>query len=410
MSVYGILNEGASFGGPVLEAAEGYKGTSGAFDILAENAINDRMLFNGVIRNDFQEAQLVHESAGADAIMALHESAGTDLIEKVKGFLKKAMEKIKGLIQSFISRFQSVVIRDNKKLVETHRKAVLGKTGLEKMKFKWSAVKGNKDAVYPSMVTNVSKFIEDARKELENSPIKTLNTNIGFHEMVAAGNQENLSDIMTNINSIEHKSEVVSDILGGKVEYDNLNKSAKEVFFEEKDIVEGLSNGLRNNIMTALSESKDVIKALKDAEKKIDNLYKADLNRLNKLSDEFAKFVPSGGTIGDKEHKVTSDQAASAVRGVNFTYNSLKVAQEVTTRLIGCSMNIIKFKTAEARSVWVQAAAFRGVSESGDIDGDSTVEINIEIDENTPDTDPEIIEAIEDDSDHIVEEQFAFGY
>ena len=397
-----------------LVANEDYQGEVGAYAILAENVQNDLAMFNGMIAGDFMETKAIHESASNDQLMVLVENAGVGLLDNIKVFLKKAHEKIKGLIKAFITNLQTVVTRDNAKLVDRHRKNVYTKD-LSKLKFQWSTCKDDKDAVYPKPIKETGRLIDGLQSSANSSSGAVELSNTSFHNLVSFVDGANVDEMIKDINTPENKAETIASAMGisksGKIEYSSLTSSAIENLFDEKEQIEGMSNRLRDNIMESLSTSKDVIKGLKDAEKKIDAQYNKEIKRIDKLRNEFVALVPSGGNIGD--HKVTSEQASKAVKGVNYIYELLKVNQEVMTKSINTTMSIIKFKIKESRAAFARAAAYRAVGEEGTIEagdeGDNTVEINIQI--NDQEEQEELLQAIDDDSDHVVEEQFGFmGY
>lgn len=406
MSIF--VNESTVIGGKPLVANENYQGEIGAYTILAENVQNDMAMFNSMLAGDFVESKAIHESADASEILVLTENAGMRLIDNIKAFLKKTYEKIKGLIQSFITRMQTVVTRDNKKLVDNHRRAVLTKD-LSKFKFSWSAVKDNKDSVYPKVIADTGSVIGRLQERVESS------AGIKFDNMSLA-NMAAVADSSTESMSAEGKAADVASamgISGSGLEYGSLTKGVMEHLFEDKEEVEGMSDALRNNIMNALSESKEVIKGLKDAEKKIDTQYSKELARLNKLSNEFSKLTAGGKKIG--ENDVDANEAGKAVRGVNKVYEMVKTLQEINTKTISTTMSVIKIKIKESRAAFSRAAAYRGsVSESAEAnndvvegDKDTTVEINIEIEDQAEDV--ELMEAIDDEAENIVEEQFTGG-
>lgn len=412
MSIF--INESVNMGSSVI-ANEDYQGEVGAYAILAENVQNDLAMFNSMIVGDFMESKAIHESASTDQLSVLVENAGVGLLDNIKAFLKKAYEKIKGLIKSFITNLQTIVTRDNAKLVEKHRKAVFTKD-LSKLKFSWSTCKDDKDAVYPRSIKETGMIIDGLQKELVNNTNQINSaTNIDVHNLIGLVDNNDLDELSRNIKDTETKAKIIASAIGisgsGKLDYNSLTSSAIENLFDEKDEMEGMSNRLRDNIMQSLSTSKDVLKGLKDAEKKLDNHYNKEIKKIDKLRNEFTSMVPSGGNVG--EHKITSEQASKAVRGINYIYDGLKVYQETTTKSINTTMSIIKFKIKESRAAYARAAAYRSVGEEGEIesegDSDSTVEINIQI--NDQEEDKELMQAIDDDSDHIVEEQFGFmGY
>ena len=172
----GIFTGGNRVTGTVepLAEATGYKGEIGARMALIESVQNERALFNAIIESDFQEVNMLRE--GAD-IEALTESSLAGMGSKIKEFLKKVWEKIKALITSFNTMITTVIIRDNKNLVDYYRTEAL-KKDLSKMKYKWSECKKGKDEVFgpdfdkPSDVEGISGGLEELISLTESDPAK----------------------------------------------------------------------------------------------------------------------------------------------------------------------------------------------------------------------------------------------
>lgn len=407
MSIF--VNESAMPIGNPIEAETGYIGESGAYTILAENVMNDMAMFNTIIAGDFAESKAVHENASQDQLMVLTENAGLRLIENIKAFLSKAFKKIKGLILSFIDRMNTVVIRDNKKLVDKYRAEVVGKDlTSDNFKYTWTAVQGKVDDVYPS------KMLDFGAKVVAIASDNTLDIN-----NIIAGRSA-VDDMLKE--PVDAKGKMLAGVFGiNPIDYTKALDEVKENLFDDKEEKEGLSRGLLSNIMNALSTSSDLIKSLKKAQSDVDKVYNKHMSDLNKMKAQFERNITKSKTGSDEE-----TIGSVNLKSVNSYYEFVKVEQEVVTKAIGIVMSLSKFKIKESRAVFTRAVSFRGKTEalnnsgslfvessdaSNDVvegDKDTTVEINIEIED--PQNEPELVEALEDESDAIVEEQFHGGY
>ena len=95
--------------------------------IMIENCQNQFALFEGVIRNDIQEATMRINGVDEDEILGFTEGTIGDLLSKIKEMFKKLWSKIKGIFQGFMARLEATFGKNNKQFVEKYRKVVLSK-------------------------------------------------------------------------------------------------------------------------------------------------------------------------------------------------------------------------------------------------------------------------------------------
>lgn len=371
-----------------LSVAEGYEGEMGLYQIALENIQNDMALFEAVLISDFNEVAAMNEGAETD-VQIYVESTGMGFLEKIKKYLKMAYEKVKGLIKSFITNLTNVVIRDNKKFVEKYRNEVL-KKDLAKMKFKWAMCKENKDSVIPK-VLNPGELIDRTMTKAEKEDslavtVQDLNT------VISNGGYEKLGDMIQDAKSEETKNKLLTNTFGFKVQHNTLLKDVIDALYNEKDEHEGLSSALLSNIMSVLTESKTTLKNLNDANKNVDKLYNKRLKVIDDFRKKFSNMVPSGGSTSaknsdgnDKDVKVSSDEANNVVKYSNYMYASVQTEQDVVSKTLGTSLNIIKSKIKESRSLFARAAAYNPKAANEDT---------------------ELLDAVEDDEEHVMEEAF----
>lgn len=319
----GIFTGGNRVTGTVepLAEATGYKGEIGAKMALIESIQNDRALFEAVIETDFKEVHMVREGV---EIEALTEASISGMGSKIKEFLKKAWEKIKALISSFINMLMTVIIRDNKKLVDKYRTEVLKKT-LTKMKFKWSECKEGKDEVFGNSFYKPLEF-------------KELNLLDGKSK-VGSNDPTVLAADTLKMNSKDFKDSIYKEM---DLDADDLVKSFKENHYKDVDNVEGMSSNLLRNIMAALEESKDTINAYKKASSEADTKYR---NRLKEVDD---LLKAAGKDVADDVQ----------IKRLNLKRAIISTEQDVVTNLISTVTSGYKWKIKECRAAFARAAAF----------------------------------------------------
>ena len=322
----GIFTGGNRVTGTVepLAEATGYRGTLGAAQALIENVQNERALFNAIIESDFQEVNMLREGA---EIEALTESAIIAMGSKIKEFLKKAWEKIKALVSSFITMIMTVIIRDNKKLVDKYRTEVV-KKDLTKFKFKWSECKGGKDIVFDRSADELTDVLKPG--EVIKSEFKLDEADV-----------VKLSEATTKAKSRDFKEKVYKDVFD--LDIDDLLKSAKESDYKDLDTIEGMSGALLRNIMSELTESKTVLKGLNKAKTDSDKVYKENLKKVDDLLKTEGK---------------NKDASDVKVKQLNLEYAIFATEQEIAASILSTGISLYKWKIKECRAAFARAAAF----------------------------------------------------
>lgn len=319
-----------------LDATPGYEGSVGASQMFIESVQNDLALFEALITNDFREVSLLNESGAEEQVQALLEASAGGFVEKIKAFLKNAWEKIKGLVEAFISNLMNVVIRDNKKFVEKYRLDVI-KKDLSKMKFKWSTLKANKDGVFGSDVTAASDAFDSLGK------VTLSNVNDSFIEKVTQSS---------------FKEEMYKDAFGQYVTGSELIKFAKEQEYSEKEVVDGLSDRLRDEIIDTLLNSNKILKGLKDIKSNIDKTYSKRLKEIDGYKNQVANSKDGESIELDGTKYGKGFTAGDLMKKLNALYKYCQVEQDFARDSISCGISVVKWKIKECRAVFARAAAF----------------------------------------------------
>lgn len=345
-----------------LGSARGYEGSVGLHQIMIENTQNDMALFEGVIACDFQEASAIIQESSSSKIQAMNEAFASGLIDKIIGFLKTAYEKIKGLIDTFIQKLSTIVIRDNKKLVDKHRNRVMQKD-LSKMPYKWSeprvggsdSVLGNIPNLAPTLVGGANAY---TKYKLDVSSVADA--------IQAADNHETKEDRVKNFESKTG------------LDFSNMVKSFKEKHFKDVEEKEGVSKALLTNIMETLTTSKDEIKSLKESRSKVDKLFKKRLSELKALDKKLSANLGNNKGMDVEESNLSKDEVTKATRGVNNLFEAMKFEQESIAKNLGAIINAYKFKIKESRSVFARAVTYSGLTEDTDYEEPEIVPVDDE--------------------------------
>ena len=342
-------------------AAEGYGGPGAGYKVMVECYQNDMALFNGLIQHDFNEAYAgINES-----YEVVTEGAVGDFFKKLKEFFLKLIEKIKGIIKSFMTKFIAVFIRDNKELVKKYHKQVvknLNDNKLKEMPFK--AHKGflGFDVAKANFVD--TGIYEETFKEFYGAN-KTAEQMRDYKEKHFDNNEALLAKLgVSEINEFE--KEFVENAIGEVEEF------------------EGYTDAMNTKIEGILTTGANVLKGLKDAQTKAEKVCKKNISLVDKAHKEFIK-IDQDKTYdwktksGDTEITLTrTGETGSALTAL--LYQAALADQTYMTKFTNVVISTYKTVLKECRATYVKAASFRGVKEDalmGIIDEASNYEVDM---------------------------------
>lgn len=346
-----------------VEARDNYIGEAGAARSLIEAVQNDYAIFESLIHSDFQEAQLMRNgSINESTIQAIQEASGVGFIENIKKYLLNMWEKIKGFFKAFWNTLTAVITKDNKKLVEKFRMKI-SKKDLSKLKVKYAKSTGAEVAYKFTEFKNTEDIIAKA-KTIENATRNVLDST--FIEKLKSDQYINdLYKEKTGISSIS-ANEYRTDI-------------HKFLFEDEKEQTGFTGSEIKNYEDILLGSSKRIT-ALKKHQTNVDAGFKKVLSKLDEMKRAFEKDTKN------------DDQYSSYIQLKNKLYQaSYLVAQaesRVVNNVVSSLLTEAKFDIKQARKVYVRAAGFNP----------SVVK-----------EDAELMTAIEESSDYIVDEMFEYG-
>lgn len=324
--------------------------------ILVESAQNDMLLFNAVLRSDFQEQAAITEGTMvASELQSFREEAKNGFWTGLKAKLKKLWEKIKGVFRSAYAKLTVWLVRNSKMFGAAARKTLATKPGLDKVKIpmytKYNEANLTSD-VTEKLATSVEELIP-AALEGKSDPVNGFDINRILDKAIPGATSENLNDKFKAFVTVkEYKDATVGEI---GLKYDTLLA----------------------NITTQSSR----LKAIKKAEKSADNSVK----RAIKVIDRAAKAAE-----GKDEASRVGYSAASKVCS-NY--------ETALSRISALQLAAIKNSIAQDRQVIGKMMAAAPVSESADIletvawlEGADEVNDAIE----APVSDEELKDAVED--------------
>ena len=378
-----------------IPANEAYDAAFGCAHILADCQANDMALFESTIYSDISEVKSIQEGYGY-----VNENAFTDVINKIVEMFKKLLAKIKGIFAAFITKLSSA-FKDGKTLVNKYSKQII----------KYSNWKGFKckDIRKPNGDGNIKAAIDTlfTRSNATDMPVNyAINTN-GKNSNNNILVDTKLKTLKTDKQIDEADSEdIKNEILYNYIGIDDIKELHTEIMdhlFEDKDTIDGDDDNISGSyfskswIKTILEDTKwenDVKKFNKKLEKNINTI----IDNLDRDDDELAKFMTknSGAAIKVGKPKAisysstTDDGKVKKTDKYDFEKNTYKSdyiekhknvtdhvftteelqkaihvlqklagnEQEVITKITSEYLDIVKFTYAQAKKLWVAAAAW----------------------------------------------------
>ena len=264
-----------------VQANESYVGTLGCMQCIIDIERENHAIFEEVLADDFLDAYYLQEGYE----MVIHEGAVETIFTRIKTFLKKIWEKIKGIFSTFIKKLDTVIIRDNKKFVEKYQREVRTKN-LSKLKYKYCKPTG-KLPVIRAAVDGMEMQKEVDKMDKSISP---WNRDFSYIKKV--------KDMVSDGEYFDHLCDVI--IPDVKTDYQSMTKDIHEFCYESEESEEGLDSSRLTSIILDLQGDKTksevektvrtVNKYFKDINKEIDRLSKEILNYKGK-DEDLIQFV-----------------------------------------------------------------------------------------------------------------------
>lgn len=342
-------------------ANENYRGVDGALVALTEGYVNDQAIFEAVIGQDFAEAYALSEGCELELVT---ESALSGAFDKLRAFVKKIWEKVKGLIKSFMTKLNGVIIRDNKKFVEKYKKEVTTKN-LSKMKYKWCEPNQN---AFNTLGNATKDYESQTINQLDKVLIKFVNAEKVNDEIDDGTMEENFLGHFTNSNT----------------DKESFDKDIHEACFDTESEEEGLSGTRVTYLMNTLVGSSKAKEAIDNTQKDSDKFFNNLLKNIDKAQSNVQKNIGTGkdsvnGTVdsikvndkrayfkdGNASSKYNTEAGATNINEqLSLAHRIVSLMQSCYTKGITALMRETKFEIKQARSVFAKAAAYRATNES----------------------------------------------
>ena len=241
-----------------VEAAEGYSGGIGCQIAALEAAQTDFSFLTAFVESDAREIGMVREGAGVEEMHAMLEGAISDAWNKLKEWVKKIWEKIKGIFKAFIARLEDFMGKNGYAYFEKYKNILYDGTPIKDLKAKYSKVD---DKELEKLLTG---------RELEN--------------VFSAFGGEIV------VNDDKDQSEIVDEYLVKMLGGDSTDKKSFKKDFHDKcfetEVTEDLGSGKIPEYVKYISDKKSIIEKFEKQRDNIDRGIKKISSNIDKLASK----------------------------------------------------------------------------------------------------------------------------
>ena len=335
-------------------ANESYVGIEGAYRAMCEGYQNSYAIFESCIGLDFMEAAVVNEGYSENEFSVIQENFVMDFFTKLKEFLVKLLEKIKGIISSFITKVVGTFTKDGKELVNKYKKQIMSKD-LSKMKYKYAKPTGKE--IQPQNLTNhynnqIITFLKKVNFLIDEIDLYT-NGNGSF-----VTGQEHIDDITKALDDNDYLEEALAKTLSGysgkKLEMSEYAKEAKEHLFEDEEKETEDAGKLISELILTLTTAEKQQKELKRSEREDQKTIKDLITKYDRASKEANNKIPATGA----KAKNVTDSVGKINKVLNLASRAQTQMSSGLTKAYAVKLELIKFHFAQCKRIWVQMAAY----------------------------------------------------
>ena len=323
-----------------------YAGTAGIGRCMYESTVNDCILGESLLMQDFNEVRAMREGTVLESEMrVMQENVVTDFFKKCKELLIKLGKKIAGIFRQVYAKLTQWFVRSGKAYVKMHRKTVLSKN-INNLEIKKYRKPKNFDTNY--YVNKVSTMFN------------------GFKANAKANYDQDRAIGLKLDKNIDETVKLFLDNTEPSELYDTMMEKA----YDDEETVSGSDiKGQLTKILSNVETGSKTIRDLKKAEKNFKDSIKKAQNTVDKIEREAGKENLEGK---DKE---VSDSIIARFRVCISGYQqAMNVATSATIR-------VLKFGIKQDRSVIAQIVAYTPKAENGLLMREAAEDAADEVDE-----------------------------
>ena len=334
-------------GNYTVEAAEGYSGGIGCQFAALEAAQTDFSFLTAFVQSDAREIGMVREGAGDEDIHTMLEGAISDAWNKLKEWVKKIWEKIKGIFKAFIARLEDFMGKNGYAYFEKYKKVLYDGTPIKDLKAKYSKVNDDKLSTLLTAM-RMGDVLNDAFSGTTvNDDTDQSDLVDEYLEKMLLNNSTDKKSFKKDFHDLCFESESTEDLESGKiseyVKYISDKKSIIEKFEKQRDVIDKGLNKISKNLDKLSSE------ALKD---KIDHKANSNDEGTTSRKNNQLGFSKSKKYSGANNKIIINPLTInSTVNQTNIAYAQRRVSavQSALASYNSAAMEAGKFAIAQSR-------------------------------------------------------------
>lgn len=284
-------------------ADESYNGVAGCYQAMIDMEANNHAIFEETIQRDFLEATYIHEGRDEDDIYALQEASIGGIFDRIKAFVKKVWEKIKGIFKNFIAKIHTTIGRDNKALLKKYQKEIL-KKDKSKIKYKWCNPTG--------------KLESDVQAAVEGKKLKPIAQNV-LKDVSDRGKLSYFKKIKDAMDDGEYYDNVLKSVLPALDEYKNIEKDIHELCFDSAESEEGVSSARLSAVFKDMEGDKTV-QNIEKAQKETNKYFANIMSDLDKASTAAAKLKLTNNQQDNLKQSGDTDLRPDDVKAIKYSH------------------------------------------------------------------------------------------
>jgi hypothetical protein len=330
-----------------------YAGTAGIGRCMYESTVNDCILGESLLMQDFNEVRAMREGTVLESEMrVMQENVVTDFFKKCKELLIKLGKKIAGIFRQVYAKLTQWFVRSGKMYVKMHRKTVLSKDirNLEIKKYR-----------------KPKNFKADTKvKEISDQ----------FNNLIKDVKNKNKTDMKIAVNFNNYRDSSVSTKETSEYKYELLGINEDDDYYE--------------HLMNAAYEDEDTVSASNiSLTKTLDNVEKGSetIRNLKKLEKTFKENIKKAqSAITTLEGKVNKMEESDSNKKSNTDYitqirSSVSAFQQAMNTATSAAIRVVKFSIKQDRSVIAQIVAYTPKAENGLLMREAAEDAADEVDE-----------------------------
>ena len=308
----------------------------GALAIVAESTVNDNRLMEAIGINE----AAYFAQTGEEYVYT--EGTLSDIWGKIKSFIMKIWEKIKGLFKRFVAMFDKYFASD-KDFVKKYKKRILmaDAKDISYDGYKFPGLAGATDL----MQKGQAEATKESDKKEKAALIK---------------NEDEVNDIMDAI-----RAQMCGSSSG--VSANEFSTELKEKIYGDKENMEGSELEVSKQI-SYIENYAEQKKVVEKAKKAVDKFFKDAIKLIDDKEKEFTKPKDfSGDATGTDPVTGATGKNSDIVKHIGFVRTILTRTSEATSTACGIILQALKDRNRQARAICVKV-----MSKGGTLQKEST--------------------------------------